>query len=125
MSQVIKTFLGVFLILFLTVTAAGVLGAFYQMLHAQNLHAKMIDELENSDYAPVVMEACFEAAEEAGYDLQLSIYADTGGVFLCTSRADLPTEKPEISLMEVVLEVPIRIAFFELEMKQQLFGYAR
>ena len=61
MSQVIKTFLGVFLILFLTVTAAGVLGAFYQMLHAQNLHAKMIDELENSDYAPLVMEACFES----------------------------------------------------------------
>ena len=70
MSQVIKAFMGVFMVLFLLVASTGVLGAFYQILHAQNTHAHMIDELENSDFARSIMEACFEIAEQEGVSPQ-------------------------------------------------------
>lgn len=45
-----KTFLGVFLIMFMVVTSSGVLSGFMTVVEAQNLHAQIINELEDSDY---------------------------------------------------------------------------
>ena len=125
MSQVMKAFMGVFMVLFLMVTSTGVLGAFYQILHAQNTHAVMLDELENSDFARPVIEACFENAEQEAYRLQMSLYSSTEDIRICTSREDLPTDTSDITMVEVILFYDIEIAFFEIAKEQQLFGYAR
>lgn len=125
MSQVMKAFMGVFMVMFMMITSMGVLGAFYQILHAQNLHAAMIDELENSDYARSIMVACFETAEAEDYNLQLSLYSDVGEIKTCTSIMDLPEDTVDVSMVEVVLQYPIELAFFEVAEKQQLYGYAR
>lgn len=125
MSQVMKAFMGVFMVLFLMATSTGVIGAFYQVLHAQNTHAVMIDELENSDYARSVMEACFEIAEQEEYRLQLSLYSDTEAGQICASSADIPENTANLNLVEVVLFYDIEIPFFEIATEQQLFGYAR
>ncbi len=125
MSQVMKAFMGVFMVLFLMITSTGVIGAFYQILHAQNTHAMMIDELENSDYAKPVMEACFEIAEAENYRLQLSLYSDSEGIKTCTSADELSEYIDGITMVEVVLFYDIEIAFFEIAKEQQLFGYAR
>lgn len=125
MSQVMKAFTGIFMVLFLMTVSTGVLGAFYQILHAQNTYAMMIDELENSDFAKSVIEACYEIAEKENYRLQLSLYSDSGGVQTCTSKLDLPESTDRISMTEVVLFYDIEIAFFEIAKEQQLFGYAR
>ena len=125
MSQVMKAFMGVFMVLFLMATSTGVIGAYYQVLHAQNTHAVMIDELENSDYARSVMEACFEIAEQEEYRLQLSLYSDTAEGKICTSSTDIPETTANITMVEVVLFYDIEIASFEIITEQQLFGYAR
>lgn len=125
MSQVMKAFTGVFMVLFLMTTSTGVLGAFYQILHAQNTHALMIDELENSDYAKPVMEACFKTAEEENYHLQLSLYSETEEIKTCTAATDLPEDTKQVSMVEVVMNYSIKVAFFEVDVEQQLFGYAR
>lgn len=125
MSQVMKAFMGVFMVMFLMTTSTGVLGAFYQILHAQNTHAVMIDELENSDYARSVMEACFETAESEEYRLQMSLYSEEGGALTCTSISELPERTDDISMVEVILFYDMEIAFFEIAEEQQLFGYAR
>ena len=46
MSQIMKTFLGVFLIMFMVVTSSGVLSGFMTVVEAQNLHAQIINELK-------------------------------------------------------------------------------
>lgn len=125
MSQVMKAFTGVFMVLFLMVTSAGVIGAFGQILHAQNTHACMIDELENSDYARHVLESCFKTAAEENYQLQLSLYSDTEEMVTCMDVSGLPEDTDFVSMAEVVLDYSIEIAFFEIDVKQQLFGYAR
>ena len=51
MSQIMKSFLGLFLIMFMVVTSAGVLSGFLSVLSAQNTHAAIISELEDSDFA--------------------------------------------------------------------------
>ena len=55
-----KTFLGVFLIMFMVVTSSGVLSGFMTVVEAQNLHAQIINELEDSDYDSSVAQTCFE-----------------------------------------------------------------
>jgi hypothetical protein len=125
MSQVMKAFMGVFMVLFLMTTSTGVLGAFYQILYAQNSHAVMVDELENSDFAKSVMEACFETAEREEYRLQMSLYSSSKDTCICTSKEELPAETEDITMVEVLLFYDIEIAFFEIAKEQQLFGYAR
>ena len=125
MSQIMKAFMGVFMVMFLMITSTGVLGAFYQILHAQNTHAVMIDELENSDYARSIMIACFEIAKAEDFDLQLSLYSGQEEIKTCTSIADLPEDTTDVSMVEVVLQYSIELAFFEVDKEQQLYGYAR
>lgn len=125
MSQVMKAFMGVFMVLFLMVTATGVIGAFCQVLHAQNTHAIMIDHLENSDYANNVIKACFKMAQQEDYRLQLTLYSDTEEGKICTGSADVPADTSNITMVEVVLFYDIKITFFEVARQQQLFGYAR
>lgn len=71
MSQIMKTFLGVFLIMFMVVTSSGVLSGFMTVVEAQNLHAQIINELEDSDYDSSVAQTCFENASKAGDTLEL------------------------------------------------------
>ena len=64
MSQIMKTFLGVFLIMFMVVTSSGVLSGFMTVVEAQNLHAQIINELEDSDYDSSVAQTCFQNASK-------------------------------------------------------------
>ena len=48
------------LIMFMVVTSSGVLSGFMTVVEAQNLHAQIINELEDSDYDSSVAQTCFE-----------------------------------------------------------------
>ena len=125
MSQVMKAFMGVFMVLLLMTTSAGVLGAFYQILHAQNTHAVMLDELENSDFARGVMEACFETAKVEEYRLQMNLYSTSDKIKTCMRAEELPRNTENVRMVEVILFYDIELAFFDIAEEQQLFGYAR
>ena len=125
MSQVMKAFMGVFMVLLLMTTSAGVIGAFYQILHAQNTHAVMLDELENSDFAKSVIEGCFETAKVEEYRLQMNFYSTSSEIKTCMSVKDIPRNTQDITMVEVVLFYDIELAFFDIAKEQQLFGYAR
>lgn len=125
MSQIMKAFMGVFMVLLLMTTSAGVLGAFYQILHAQNTHAVMLDELENSDFAKEIMVACFETAEMEQYRLQMNLYSTSSEIKTCMSTEELPLNTEDVTMVEVILFYDIELAFFDIAQEQQLFGYAR
>ena len=50
MSQIMKAFMGVFLTLFMAVTAMGILAAYMEVMNAQDMQARIVDEIENSDF---------------------------------------------------------------------------
>lgn len=125
MSQIMKSFMGVYMVLLLMTTSAGVLGAFYQILHAQNTHAIMLDELENSDFAKVIMEACFETAEKESYRLQMSLHSEAEEIRICMNEDELPETTENVKMVELILFYDIEIAFLDIAKEQQLFGYAR
>lgn len=125
MSQIIKTFTGIVMVMFLMMTASGILGAFLQTMNAQDLHSAMIEELENSHYAKPVVQECFDAAKQAAYELEVCLYSETQAMVTCKSAADIPADMSDIFLAEVILKYPVQIAFFDLNIQQEIFGYAR
>ena len=124
MSQIMKAFMGIFLLMLLVVTATGMLGAFLEVSHAQNLHAAIIDEMEKSDYAYSVLEGAFEAAEKNDYSLELVLYYENGGIMKCFCADEIPPNVNEVYMAEVILTYPVGMTFFNLHHMQKLCGYA-
>lgn len=125
MSQIMKVFTGIFMVLFMTAASMGVLGAFLQVTKAQNYHAMIIDEMENSDYYDAVCEECYRVAKEANYRLTITFYQENGGYVSCTKSEELPQELSEFTMAKVMLGFDIQIPFMGIKSSQEIYGYAR
>ena len=119
MSQIMKTFLGVFLIMFMVVTSSGVLSGFMTVVEAQNLHAQIINELEDSSVA----QTCFENASKAGDTLELKLYMTDNSIRTVTDASQI-TSSDEIEKARVELKFTYAVAFFGIEQEHVLSGYA-
>lgn len=125
MSQIMKAFTGIFIVMFMMVSATGILGAFLQTLQAQNLHAAIINELENSDYARVVLVDAFDTAAANGYGLKMVLYQEYEEGIICTATEEIPEDLSNVITAEVTLSYPVQLAFFQVSEAQELIGYAR
>ena len=125
MSQIMKAFLGVFLVLLLSVTATGILSAYMMVADAQDLHAAMVDEVENSNFYPPVLQACFRQAEEAGCQLQGILYNDNYTEVVCAQESQIPTDTSQVSAARLELTFPFQIGFFGMRQEHTFCAYAR
>ena len=123
MSEIMKTFLGVFLIMFMVVTSSGVLSGFMTVVEAQNLHAQIINELEDSDYDSSVAQTCFQNASKAGDTLELKLYMTDNSIMTVTDASQI-TSSDEIEKARVELKFTYAVAFFGIEQEHVLSGYA-
>ena len=125
MSQVVKTFTGFIMMMFLMLTAVSMLGMYTETVSAQNLHSAMIDELENSNYAKTVMEDCFTVADSNNYQLEIHLYSTEMGKVSCKNKSELPQVVKGVYMAEVVVEYALRSPLFYLNEQQIVAGYAR
>ena len=125
MSQVMKGFTGVFLLLLLAVSALGLLGGFLQVFRAQSFHSGVICELEDSDYAPTVIEECLQKGEENGYALKVTVFYKTGGNLILTQKEQVAQITKEVDMARVELTFGIEFPLFGIESTQILSGYGR
>lgn len=125
MSQVIKGYVGIFLILLLMMTSIGTLSAFMMVVSAQDVHANIIDELENSAYAKDVLAECFDTAGQSGYELSVNLFYDDGTSCGISSLEEIPADSGNASYARVELKFPLTIGFFQLEQNHIVSGYAR
>ena len=103
MSQIMKTFLGVFLIMFMVVTSSGVLSGFMTVVEAQNLHAQIINELEDT--------------------LELKLYMTDNSIRTVTDASQIASSD-EIEKARVELKFTYAVAFFGIKQEHVLSGYA-
>ncbi|SFG15649.1 hypothetical protein SAMN04487761_10632 [Lachnospiraceae bacterium C7] len=122
MSQVVKAFLGIFMIMLLAVTSVGILTTFLTITNAQDEHARIINEIENSNFYSEVVKECSKNARENGYDADIVVYYDNE-----TKGADLQhlNDTKDAKAARVKLSVPVKIGFFDLNYNYKLDGYAR
>lgn len=123
MNQIMKSFLGLFLIMFMVVTSAGVLSGFLSVLSAQNTHAAIISELEDSDFYPSVVNECFKKAKDENTQLSIKLYLDDNSVKTISGAGEIPGGK-KIEKARVELKFFYQIPFFEIKEPHILSGYA-
>ena len=79
MGQIVKTFLGIAFSMILMVTGISVITMQADGVDARNFKNDVISEMETSDFNPDVINACFNTANEKGYNMEVAIYKVTGG----------------------------------------------
>lgn len=125
MSQIVKAFLGVFLTLFMAVVAMGVLTTYMEVMNAQDMQARIVDELENSNFNSSVMGVCFEQCASAGYELAVTIYGEEGAVAAIHAKSEVPAVIEAVSMAKVKLRFPMKSAFLGIDQSRTFVGYAR
>ena len=124
MSQIMKAFLGLFLILAMAGLELGILSAFLTVMHAQELHADILCRMENSNMNEEVLRSCFTDAEENNCRMWVTLYRDDHSLASCSEASGLPANTDDISMAQVVLEVPIEIPLVGVRSCFTLKGYA-
>lgn len=125
MSQIIKAYMGIFLILFLTLTSTGILAAFLAVADAQDMHASMVNELENSSFYPEVIRECFERAEGCGYQLSVTLYQEDYTMAVCTDAGTVPQDTSKVTAARLELTFPLPAGFLGIAGEHTFCAYAR
>ena len=115
MNQIIKTFLGVFLILLMCSCCIGMFAQFLHVMEAQNLHAKIVKELEESDYYPDVLRACCMRAQTAGCRLEVTLYQPGKTPIVIQDAAMVPAQ---IQCETAKVELKYALHIFGLQEEQ-------
>lgn len=113
MSTTIKTYVGIFILMLSVFSMAGVMSACIDANNARDFHASVMAEVEDSNFAPSVIQACKVQAEKSGYEL------------LVDSNSVVRDEDGKPTLMEVILRYEYRIDFLGVVSTQQIRGFAR
>ncbi|MBO5372424.1 MAG: hypothetical protein J6A75_06870 [Lachnospiraceae bacterium] len=123
MSQVFKTFMGVFFILILLLTGVGIISAQMDVSAALNYKTDVVTELENSNYNAEVINACITQAKDKGYEIKIRTFVSGGAstVYVSPNVSDTT----DVVMAEVVLTYPYKMFFLETALKREVRGYAR
>lgn len=125
MSQIIKAFMGVFLILFMAATAMGILSAYMEVMNAQDMQARMVDEIENSDFNAGVIRDCFVRCSDAGYELAVTLFLENSAVLTAHSEREVLGEYGNVDMAKVELRFPFRVTFLGINNTHTFVSYAK
>jgi hypothetical protein len=120
-----KANLGIFLILFLVFSSAGILSGFLTVVSAQDMHADIVNELENSSFYPGVLAECFQKAKSNGYELSVTLYQEDYTLATCTNVSTIPSDTSHVEFARVELTFPLQMGFFGVGQTHTFRGYAR
>ena len=125
MSQIIKAFMGVFLTLFMAVTAMGILAAYMEVMNAQDMQARIVDEIENSDLNTGVVQQCFLQSEEAGYQLKVTFFNENSTVATVSQVSQIPYGMDGVNMAKVEMQFPFQVAFLGINRQHTFVSYAK
>jgi uroporphyrinogen-III decarboxylase len=125
MSQIMKGFMGVFLTLFMAVTAIGILSAYMEVMSAQDMQARIVDEIENSDFNSGVIKECYKQCEQAGYQLAITLFCDDAAMTTIHSGSEVPSVTEGVQMAKVEMSFQFRVAFLGINKTHTYVSYAR
>lgn len=78
MKQIFETYLTLFLVMMAVFTLGGIISADIEVRNARDFKDAVVDMIENSDFAPSVIETC-QNAGNGRYKVKVEEYMDTYG----------------------------------------------
>ena len=124
MSQIIKTFLSLFFLLFFVVTGVGCISAGADIEHAKAFKTDVVADLENSNYNADVMNACIQSASNNGYELNIVAY-DKSGSTRTYQTGQLASDTQNIYAACVTLKYKYHIGLLNIHSDKEVRGMAR
>lgn len=109
MSQIFKSYLGIFLLFLSIAVLIGIVGANMSSDTAGKFHSAVINEIEESNFAESVIQECKESAGNLGYTLEVHPVKDEDG---------------NVVMAEVILNYDYQIPFLSVKQTHQKVNYA-
>ncbi len=113
MSSIFKSYVSIILIIVAVFVFVGIISVAVDVQNARDFHGMVINEIENSNHASSVIEACKETAEANGYELVVSSYMNNSD--------GLQYSK----ITKVVLKYDYTIDILKIKSEKEIVGYAR
>lgn len=120
MDQIFKCYMGIFLLLFLTYTQAGIITAGGQVVAARNHYCRYVQQLEASGCSEGEALKLIAEAKEQGYNLTIVVDADV-------NLGDNGEEKDEILRYSgrISMDYQVTIPFLGVDKREKLQGSVR
>lgn len=132
MKQVMETFFGTFLLMFLIVSCFGCLMAAINARNADKYKTEYIMQLEDSDFATGVAKKIFEDAAEHEYRITMQVYKDLGGTMTITPElTDYTQFQTEVGdttgtyMIRLTLTFDYSFPLMDVFTAHTLLGYAK
>ncbi len=124
MATIIKSFMGIFFFALVVFLGLGILNYQTDVNRATNYKQDIIMELQNSNFAPSVLNACITAG--AGIDYEVSIdVATKNGAHQTYTNQSLATNTADVDSAYVTVRYKSRLPFLGIETSNSLRGFAR
>ncbi len=124
MPTVIKSFMGIFFFALIVFLGAGILNYQADVNRASGYKQDIIQELQNSNFAPSVMNACIQAGTEQNYNVSIDVSSGDGTHDTYTKHAPA-VDAADVVTAYVTVEYKSRLPFLGVETPNVLRGFAR
>lgn len=127
MSEVIKAYIGIFLIFFLVFSSVTMIASALDAQEARSFENAVIREAENSGYSTDVLNACGKDAVRHHYKLKVILYHEDGRVNdldYDTKDQEYSMDVSDVGMAQIRLRYPYRLCMFHQEIQHEICGLA-
>lgn len=124
MPAILKSFMGIFFFALVLFTGIGILNFQADVSRAKNYQRDVLKELQDSDFAPSVLNACLKDGASRNYSVRIDVSSSDGGRRIYTDGCPA-FDTADVAAAYVTVEYKSRLPFLGVEMAGSLRGFAR
>lgn len=124
MSVIIKSFMGVFFFSLVVFLGVGIVNYQTDVNQASSYKQDVIEELQNSNFAPSVMNACIQNGAAQNYEVSIDVSSGDGS-HSTYSESALASDTSDVTAAYVTVNYKSRLPFLGLETSNCLRGFAK
>lgn len=124
MPVIIKSFMGVFFFSLVVFLGVGIVNYQTDVNRASSYKQDVIEELQNSNFAPSVMNACIQNGADHDYEVCINVSSGDGSHSAYTKNA-LAVDTSDVTAAYVTVNYKSRLPFLGIETSNCLRGFAR
>lgn len=124
MSVIIKSFMGVFFFSLVVFLGVGIVNYQTDVNRAFGYKQDVIEELQNSNFAPSVMNACIQNGADQNYEVSIDVSSGDGS-HSTYSESTLAADTSDVTAAYVTVNYKSRLPFLGLETSNCLRGFAK
>lgn len=124
MSVIIKSFMGVFFFSLVVFLGVGIVNYQIDVNRASGYKQDVIEELQNSNFAPSVMNACIQNGADLNYEVNIDVSSGDGSHRIYNESTPA-ADTSDVTAVYVTVNYKSRLPFLGVETANCLRGFAK